>query len=98
MWRTLGLMLNPDTDDPLDTNLALSFFSATGDYEAAIMKHVEKYAQKSRKAYRDELQEKQQNDWPHISNKSKNKNIKYLGVKEIGRWHYELYIILFWFL
>lgn len=57
-----GLMLNPDTDDPLDTNLALSFFSATGDYEAAIMKHVEKYAQKSRKAYRDELQEKQQND------------------------------------
>jgi len=43
-----GLMLNPDTDDPLDTNLALSFFSASGDYEAAIMKHVEKFAKQKK--------------------------------------------------
>ena len=49
-------MLNPDTDDPLDTNLALSFFSATGDYEAAIMKHVEKFAkEKSRELWRKEF-------------------------------------------
>lgn len=52
-----GLMLNPDPDDPLDTNLALSFFSASGEYEAAIMKHVEKFAkQKDRAAWRKEFE------------------------------------------
>uniref|UniRef100_A0A6B2LN37 UBC core domain-containing protein n=1 Tax=Arcella intermedia TaxID=1963864 RepID=A0A6B2LN37_9EUKA len=52
-----GLMLNPDTDDPLDTNLALSYFSATGDYEAKILAHVELYAkQKDRIAWRKHFQ------------------------------------------
>jgi len=55
-----GLMLNPDTDDPLDTTLALSFFSATGDYEAKIMAHVQQFAvQKDRLAWRQEFQEKE---------------------------------------
>jgi len=53
-----GLMLNPDTDDPLDTNLALSFFSASGDYEAAIMKHVEKFAKsKNRATWKKEFEQ-----------------------------------------
>lgn len=57
-----GLMLNPDTDDPLDTNLALSFFSASGDYEAAIMKHVEKFAkQKNRDAWKKEFEQENRN-------------------------------------
>jgi ubiquitin-protein ligase len=53
-----GLMLNPDTDDPLDTNLALSFFSATGDYEAKIFAHVDLYAKKkNRQDWKREFEE-----------------------------------------
>jgi len=58
-----GLMLNPDTDDPLDTNLALSFFSATGDYEAKIMTHVEQHAkQKDRHAWKNEFQQSEKSE------------------------------------
>lgn len=32
-----GLLLNPDRDDPLDSNLALSFYNDNGQYEANVM-------------------------------------------------------------
>ena len=50
-----GLLLNPDVTDPLDTNLALKYYEATGEYEADIMKHVNKYANKTREAWKSEL-------------------------------------------
>lgn len=50
-----GLLLNPDVEDPLDSVLALSFFQANGDYEANIMKWVEKFAKKTRKEWKDFL-------------------------------------------
>jgi len=51
-----GLMLNPDVDDPLDTNLALSYFSATGCYEASIMEYVKLHAMdKNRDDYRKQF-------------------------------------------
>jgi len=39
-----GLLLNPDVSDPLDSTLALDFYSATGAYEAQIMAFVKNYA------------------------------------------------------
>jgi ubiquitin-protein ligase len=50
-----GLFLNPDITDPLDTNLAMMYYEANGEYEASIIKHVQKYAYKSRVAWRDDL-------------------------------------------
>jgi len=39
-----GIMLYPETDDPLDTNLAMQFHSNRPKYEADIAKHVHKHA------------------------------------------------------
>ncbi len=50
-----GLLLQPDTSDPLDSVLALSFFQANGDYEAYIISYVNKYAKKTREQWRKEL-------------------------------------------
>jgi len=51
-----GLFLNPDTEDPLDSTLALQFFDGNGQYEASIMSHVTKHASKqSRDAFRREM-------------------------------------------
>jgi hypothetical protein len=51
-----GLMLNPDIEDPLDTNLAFSFFAATGGYEAEIIQHVQHHAkERNRESWREEL-------------------------------------------
>jgi ubiquitin-protein ligase len=47
-----GLFLNPDINDPLDTNLALKYFQSEGDYEAEILSHVKKYASKSRESWK----------------------------------------------
>eukprot|EP01012_Entosiphon_sulcatum_P032012 TRINITY_DN4074_c0_g1_i1.p1 TRINITY_DN4074_c0_g1~~TRINITY_DN4074_c0_g1_i1.p1 ORF type:complete len:1661 (-),score=246.09 TRINITY_DN4074_c0_g1_i1:94-5052(-) len=50
-----GLLLNPDTKDPLDTALALDFYEG-GNYEAAILEHVQLHArQKTRAQLRQEL-------------------------------------------
>ena len=44
-----GLLLSPDTADPLDSTLALSFYEADGTYEAEILAHTKAYAmQRSR--------------------------------------------------
>ena len=43
-----GLLLTPDKHDPLDSTLALSANSDSGEYEAAIMTHVQLHASKSR--------------------------------------------------
>jgi len=50
-----GLLLNPDISDPLDTNLAMMFYEATGQYETQIMEHVNKYAFKTRTQWEKEL-------------------------------------------
>ena len=50
-----GLLLNPEVSDPLDTNLAMLYYEANGQYEAEIMKHVNKYALKSREQWKKEL-------------------------------------------
>jgi ubiquitin-protein ligase len=50
-----GLLLNPDVSDPLDTNLALSYYNADGTYEAQIMVYVDKYAKKTREEWKKEL-------------------------------------------
>jgi hypothetical protein len=39
-----GLLLSPDTADPLDSTLALSFYEADGTYEAEILAHTKRYA------------------------------------------------------
>jgi len=39
-----GLLLYPETDDPLDTSLALQFFNNPSSYEADIQAHVQKHA------------------------------------------------------
>jgi len=51
-----GLLLNPDVSDPLDTNLALSFYEANGIYESDIMEHVKKFASKTREQWKNELE------------------------------------------
>ena len=50
-----GLLLNPDIEDPLDNNLAMSYYESDGQYEASIMEHVKIYAAKTRKEWHDEL-------------------------------------------
>ena len=37
-----GLLLNPDRDDPLDSDLALSFYNDNGQYEADVMSHCQR--------------------------------------------------------
>jgi len=59
-----GLLLNPDTDDPLDSTLALAFFDNNGQYEASIMQHVSKHAQqKDRAAWKRELVADEEGDF-----------------------------------
>ena len=36
-----GLLLNPDRDDPLDSQLALNFYNDNGQYEADVIRHCE---------------------------------------------------------
>ena len=50
-----GLLLNPDVNDPLDTNLAFLYYEANGQYEAQILDFVNKYASKRREEWRKEL-------------------------------------------
>ncbi len=50
-----GLLLNPDTSDPLDTNLSSLYYEANGQYEAQIMDSVNKHALKTRDQWRKEL-------------------------------------------
>lgn len=50
-----GLFLNPDTSDPLDTNLALQFYQADGQYEANIMIHTKTHANIDRNKWRQML-------------------------------------------
>jgi len=53
-----GLMLYPETDDPLDTTLALEFHSNAANYNRSISEHVKKHAQsKTKDAWRQELLE-----------------------------------------
>lgn len=42
-----GLLLSPQIDDPLDSDLALSFYSASGAYEARVMRHTKRNASRS---------------------------------------------------
>ena len=42
-----GLLLNPDKDDGIDSTLALSANNDSGEYEAAIMTHVQLHASRS---------------------------------------------------
>jgi hypothetical protein len=37
-----GLLLSPDVADPLDSNLALSFYESSGIYEIRIVNHCQK--------------------------------------------------------
>jgi len=51
-----GLLLNPDVSDPLDSNLAMMFYDASGQYEGNIMKHVLEHAHdKSRSMWKKQL-------------------------------------------
>lgn len=43
-----GLLLSPDTADPLDSTLALLFYDSNGQYEADLMSHTAKVASTSR--------------------------------------------------
>lgn len=53
-----GLLLYPETDDPLDSSLALQFFNNPTQYENDIQAHVTKHASgKSMEQYRQELLE-----------------------------------------
>jgi len=47
--------LNPDVSDPLDTNMALLYYEANGQYEADILEYVNKYASKTREQWKKEL-------------------------------------------
>ena len=43
-----GLLLNPDKDDGIDSTLALSANNDSGEYEAAIISHVQIHASRPR--------------------------------------------------
>jgi len=51
-----GLLLTPETDDPLDTDLALLYFTQRDLYNVTISFHVKKYATKSKAEWRQEFQ------------------------------------------
>lgn len=52
-----GLLLNPDVTDPLDSNLALLYHDANGQYEASIMSYVSTHAKTpTRKGYAQECE------------------------------------------
>ncbi|QTF49735.1 RING-finger-containing E3 ubiquitin ligase [Acanthamoeba polyphaga mimivirus] len=58
-----GLLLNPDVNDPLDTNLAMIYYDANGLYEAQIIDYVNKFALKSREEWNQELAKNQFKNW-----------------------------------
>ncbi len=39
-----GLLLNPEFTDPLDSTLAMSFFSGSGLYELSVQQHTRDFA------------------------------------------------------
>lgn len=59
-----GLLLSPDTADPLDSTLALSFYEADGSYEAAILAHTKLHATKITKAEWAANLEHKSSIWP----------------------------------
>jgi ubiquitin-protein ligase len=52
-----GLLLNPDIDDPLDSNLAMMFYNANGEYESRIIAHTKEFAKVSRAEWKKKLSE-----------------------------------------
>lgn len=50
-----GLFLNPDVTDPLNTNLAMLFYDANGQYEAEILDYVKIHASKTADKWRYDL-------------------------------------------
>jgi len=50
-----GLMLHPDTSDPLDSTLALQSYDDSGTYEARVMEHCSQHSSVSREALRVRL-------------------------------------------
>jgi ubiquitin-protein ligase/uncharacterized protein YegL len=50
-----GLLLTPDTTDPLDSTLALAFYDDSGKYEADILMHVKAHANKTRQQLADSM-------------------------------------------
>ena len=51
-----GLLLNSDVTDPLDTNLALMYYEANGEYEAMIMEHIKVHGTKTRESWKRQLE------------------------------------------
>jgi ubiquitin-protein ligase len=51
-----GLLLTPETDDPLDTDLALLYFTQREIYHNTISQHVKKHAPKSKDQWKLEFQ------------------------------------------
>jgi ubiquitin-protein ligase/uncharacterized protein YegL len=50
-----GLLLTPETDDPLDTDLALLYFTQRELYNSTISQHVKKHASKSKLQWKKEF-------------------------------------------
>jgi len=50
-----GLLLTPETDDPLDTDLALLYFTQREMYNSTISQQVKKYASKSKEVWKNEF-------------------------------------------
>ena len=59
-----GLLLSPDTADPLDSTLALSFYEGDGRYEAEIIAHTKLHAMQWTRKQRVALLEASSEDWP----------------------------------
>jgi len=51
-----GLLLTPETDDPLDTDLALTYYTQPIKYNEIIEQHVSKHATKSREEWNKEFE------------------------------------------
>lgn len=52
-----GLFFRPDTEDPLDSVLALSFYENPEAYRKSIEEHVRQFARKSRAEFEAEFLE-----------------------------------------
>ncbi len=56
-----GLLLSPDTNDPLDSHLALLFYQGTGLYETSIAEHTARHAVgTTRQAWKKQLGEQEE--------------------------------------
>jgi len=51
-----GLLLTPETDDPLDTDLALLYFIQRDNYNTTISQHVKKHASKTKAQWKLEFE------------------------------------------